>query len=78
MVVLKVMGVEQHEIGDECYRSGKNIFIKTDNTNDFKKNFTLKHRYLYEKYHNIKLKRLYIFRYNNFAKPITKSVVNLM
>ena len=53
---LKVLGVEQHEIGDECYRSGKNIFIKTDNTNDFKKNFTLKHRYLYEQYHNVKLK----------------------
>ena len=53
---LKVLGVEQHEIGDECYRSGENIYIKTDNTNDFKKNFTLKHRYLYEQYHNIKLK----------------------
>lgn len=84
---IKSLGVERHEIGDECYRSGKNIYIKTDNTNDFKKNFTLKHRYLYEQYHNVKLKgdECVLFLdddHNNFSKEnlykTSKKVHHLM
>lgn len=51
----KLRGFSEREIGEESYKSGKNVYVKTAKTSEFKNNFTLKHRYLYEKYNNIKL-----------------------
>lgn len=84
---IKLMGVSQREIGEESYRSGENVYIKTDNTKEFKNNFTLKHRYLYEQYHNVKLTNddCIIFldnNHNNFNKEnlykISRKVHSLM
>jgi len=84
---IKLRGVSQREVGEESYHSGKNIFVKTDNTNIFKDNFTLKHRYLYEQYHNVKLKEddCIVFLdgdHDNFSKEnlyrISRKVHSLM
>lgn len=84
---IKLRGFSKHEIGETCYRSGDNYFVKTDITSNHKKNFTLKHRYLYEKYHNVKLEHddFIIFLdddTNNFSKEnlyrIPRKVHDLM
>lgn len=84
---IKLMGVSERRIGEDSYRSGKNIYVKTAKTSEFKKNFTLKHRYLYEKYHNEKLNDddCIVFldgNYNNFDKEnlykINRKIHDLM
>ena len=71
---IKLRGKPELEIGEEACKSGKNIYIKTSNSGKkFSDNFTLKHRYLYEKYYNEKLKvdDIVLFLdgdYTNFSK----------